>query len=267
MRPMITIAVAGQKGGISKTTSSVSISAALVREGFRVLLVDMDAQASSTQWLTDYYGERGRDVEAILKRTALAADCILHTAPGIDVIPSTLWFSSIDLEMAAILGRERRLAAALEPVGDRYDFCVIDCPPSLGLATANALMASQVAIVPIDCRLQALLAVPQILSMLAEVSEERRETVGVYALPTFFERTNLARDILAQIEQRFEAATLPAIHKNTRLAEAFVAKKTIFQFDPTALGAVDYTRVAKELADDLAPRPRAKGSSREATRK
>lgn len=262
---MITLSVCGQKGGIAKTTSSVSIGGALVLAGFRVLLCDLDAQASATLWLTNDYGEQGRTVRDVLRRRVKIVDCIRSTDSGMDVVPSNLWLSSIDLEMIADLNKEQRLPTALGQVEDRYDFTIIDCPPSLGLATVNALTACDTAIIPVDCRSQALLAVPQLLEVLANIGAEYNRSIGVYALPTFFERTNLAREILAQIEEQFESATLPAIHKNTRLAEAFVARKTIFQFDPTAIGAVDYRRAAKEIADDLAPRPRTEGRARRAT--
>lgn len=259
------LAIAGQKGGISKTTSAVSLAGALKIEGFRVLLCDIDAQASATQWLTDDYAPRERSIEAVLKRTARATDCITTTAQVIDLLPSTLWLSSLDLDMVSVINKERRLATALEGIGERYDYCLIDCPPSLGLATVNALAACEACVIPVDCRMQSLMAVPQILEVISSLAAEYDSPIGVYALPTFFERTNLAREVLAQIEEQFETATLPHVSKNTRLAEAFAARKTIFEYDSTATGAMDYRRVAKEIINDFTPRARAEGKNRRAT--
>jgi len=264
MRLMLTIALASQKGGTAKTTSAVNLAAALVLTGSRVLLCDLDAQASATLWLTDNYGPKGRTVRDVLKRDAKIQECIVHTRPGIDLLPANLWLSSLGIEMLSAYRKEERLGSALDTVAAQYDFCLIDCPPSLELATVNAFTACRTCVIPIDCRAQALLCVPQLLEVLVGISTEFGEPIGVYALPTFFERTNLARDIVSQIEEQFEAATLPPIHKNTRLAEAFVSRQTIFEYDSTALGAVDYKRVARELYDDLTPTTRLRRRTEEA---
>ena len=166
-------------------------------------------------------------------------------------MPGNLDLASLDIELMAEMNRERRLATALETVRNEYDYVLLDCPPALGLSTLNAFTACHVAVIPIDCRGEALLSVPKLLQHLAAVEREYGHTISCYALPTFFERTNLAKDMLATIQDTFDAMTLPAVHKNTKLAEAFVLRKTIFEHDPTAAGAVDYLRVAKELTSDL----------------
>lgn len=248
---MPTIAIANQKGGCGKTTSAVNLSAALARSGSRVLVVDLDAQANATQWLTGGYGPAGRVVQDVLMRRVELGACLVRARPEIDLVPANLDLASVDIDLMAEMNRERRLATALEAVERDYDAVVLDCPPALGLSTLNAFTACSTCIIPIDCRGEAMLSVPKLLSHLAAVEREYGHAIACYALPTFYERTNLARDMLATIQDTFDTMTLPAVHKNTRLAEAFVLRQTIYEHDAAAAGAVDYLRVAKELHDDL----------------
>lgn len=260
---MLTLAIANHKGGVGKTTSAVSLSAALARSGARVLLVDLDAQASATQWLLGDYGERGRVVRNILlDRTPIAG--VVVPAGGLDLAPSDLSLAKIDVELTSKPNADGRLAAALEPVRSRYDFCLIDCPPSLGIATYNAFAASDVVVVPIDCRAQAFEAVPQLLDAVAECGEAYGRGVLVCALPTFYERTTVARSILELTQEKFEQATFTPIHKSTKLAEAYIARQTIFDYAPTTTGAIDYARLAREVREDLAPPHAARRAPRQA---
>jgi chromosome partitioning protein len=249
---LITIAIANQKGVVGKTTTAVNLSAALSRHGSRVLLVDLDAQASATLWCTGDYGAHGRVVYDLLMRRAAVKDCLVEAGAGFWLLPSDLWLSSLDIDLQNKVNRDRRLATVLEEVD--FDYALVDCPPSLGLATVNALVAADVVIVPIDCRLQSFLAVPQLLQVLADIIEEYKRSIELFALPTFFQRTRLAKRTLAAIEEKFRHRTLPAIHQNTKLGEAFGVQKTIIDYDPGSLGALNYMRAAAELSNALETR-------------
>jgi chromosome partitioning protein len=252
---VITIAITAVKGGVAKTTTAVNMSAALVKAGLRVLLVDVDAQASATLWLTDEYGEKGRVVYDVFLRRQRLDDIIRETPSGISLAPSELWLSNLDTELHAEFNRERRLASAIAGLRHPFDYVIIDTPPALTLATYNALVASDVCVIPIDCRPQAFLAVEPVLDVLRRVAVEFENDIRAFALPTFFERTNIARDTLTLIEREFEGATLSAVNKNTKLTEAFVERKTILEYDPIATGAIDYLRVTRELQDAIEEAP------------
>jgi chromosome partitioning protein len=244
------IAIANQKGGTGKTTSAVNLSAALVHSGRTCLLVDLDAQATATRHLLGAYGEDGKVVYDVLLQGAALRSCIQQTPAGIDIVPSNLSLATLDIDLLQVYNREHRLRLALEPISAGYDYAVIDCPPNLGFTTVNAFVACSVCVIPIECKAEAWEAVPRLMTALKRVATEFQNPLRLYALPTFLERTNLARDIYEQIREHFETQTLSPVNKNTRLAEAFAARQTILQYDPTASGAMDYLRVAKELIDD-----------------
>lgn len=248
---MIVVAVANQKGGTGKTTTSVNLSAALVHSGRSCLLVDLDAQATATRHLTGHYGEDGKVVyDVLLTDEYPTRNAIRETTAGIDLIPSNLSLASSDIDLLQKYNREHRLRLALQRIERQYDYAVIDCPPNLGFTTVNAFVACSICLVPIECKAEAWEAVPRLMTSLKRIAIEFQNPMLVYGLPTFLERTNLARDIYDQIKAHFETRTLSPIHKNTRLAEAFAARQPILQYDPTASGAMDYIRVAKELIDD-----------------
>lgn len=248
------IAVANQKGGCGKTTSAVNLSAALGRMGRRVLLVDLDAQAGATQNCFDTFGDPGAVVaDVLLKRTNLAS-IIRDTGKGFDLAPSNLDLASLDKDLAGKSGPDIRLRIALEDVAGRYDFVFLDCPGWLGLATLNGLAAADFVCIVIDCKPQSFETVNKLYGEIREMAEVYRRAIGVVALPTFYERqVNLSREIMTLIRERFESATLSPINKNTRLGEAYYSRQTIFEYDPQAMGAMDYMRVAKEVIDVTQP--------------
>jgi chromosome partitioning protein len=243
-----TIAIANQKGGVGKTTTSVNLAAALAHAGRRVLLIDLDAQGTATRNLTGSYGADGRVIHDVLMRRAKLTDCIVATPASVSLVPSNLGLASLDVDLLSEFNREQRLGLALEELTeDAYHYVIVDCPPNLGFVTINAFAAANAVIIPIECKPEAWEAVPRLMQTLKKIVTEFRRSLRIYALPTFLERTNLAKDIHAEIQEKFESFTLPPINKNVKLAEAFAARQSIITYDPTASGAVDYMRVAKEV--------------------
>lgn len=251
---MITISFSNPKGGCGKTTSAVSVAAGLVRQGARVLLVDLDSQAGATQWMLDRYGSKGSTIFDVLKSERRLSDITVATAAGFDLAPADLTLTRLDDELARKPNADGRLALALRSAEARYDFCLIDCPPWLGAASLNAFVAADVLAVPIDCKPQALEAVQQLMEYVQSVSRAYERPIPLLALPTFYEpRINISKQIHLAILDMFQTSILSPIHKNTRLPEAYLARQTIFDFDSTCSGAVDYHRVSKEILDDIAP--------------
>lgn len=246
------IAIANQKGGVGKTATAVNLGAALrTAHRKKVLLVDLDAQSNASQWLTGSPGEPGRSIYDVLMRKAELADCILKTDSGLDLLPSNLKTANLDVELLGVLHFHDRLNKALQELPDTtYDAVLLDCPPNLGMNTMNAFAASSVVIIPVECKREAFDAVTHLMNTLLMVTDGRH-IIRPYGLPTFLERTNLARDIYDLLKEKFQTQCLPPIHKNTRMAEAFASRQTIFQYDSASSGALDYLRIAKEMINDF----------------
>jgi chromosome partitioning protein len=246
------IAIANQKGGVGKTATAVNLGAALrAAHRKKVLLIDLDAQSNASQWLVGSSGEKGRSIYDVMMRQAKLVDCILETESGLDLLPSNLRTANLDVELLGVLHFHDRLNKALHELSDTtYDIVLLDCPPNLGMNTMNAFAASSVVIIPVECKREAFDAVTHLMNTLLMVTDGR-QTIRPYGLPTFLERTNLAGDVYNLMKEMFQTQCLPPIHKNTRLAEAFAARQTIFQYDPASAGALDYMRIAKELINDF----------------
>ena len=261
---MKTIAVANQKGGVGKTTTAVNLSAALVHSGRKCLLLDLDAQATASRYLLGSYGADGHVMYDVLMKRVRLVDCVKVTPFGLSVVPSNLGLASLDVDLLSEFNREHRLELALQELGENaFDYVIVDCPPNLGFVTINAFAAAQVVLIPIECKPEAWEAVPRLMQTLRKIVKEFQHPIRIYALPTFLERTNLAKDIYDEIREHFESFALSPIHKNVKLAEAFAARQPIIQYDPAASGAMDYLRVAKELinGEETQVRRRVEGRS------
>lgn len=244
---MKVITVCNQKGGVGKTATVVNLAGAFTMLGRKVLVVDLDAQANASTWLSGLSFPDGKVVYDVIMRQAKTQDCIVQTEEGIDLLPANLSLAGLDLDLISVMSREHRLVRALETVSHQYTHCLIDCPPNLSMTTLNGLMAANYVVAPVECRTEAWQALPRLANTIGAVVTEKRELLPFYALPTFLDRTNLSRDIYQQLMNTFEAGCLPAVNRNTRIAEAFNNYKTIFAYDPTSTGAIDYMRAAKEF--------------------
>ena len=252
------IAFANQKGGVAKTTSTLNLAAALAEEGHRVLCVDMDPQGNLTM-------SQGLNPDSI-ERSMF--DVLVHRLPIENVITNTeidLAVSSIDLAgaelaLSSMIGRERALEKALTPMKERYDYVLIDTPPSLGLLTINALVASDHVIVPVQCEYLSLRGLVQLENTLAMIRENLNPNVAIMGiLPTMFDRRTLhAREAVEILEENFgDLVFKTRIKKTIRYAEAPVKGTSVLKYDPSGNAANAYRDLAKEVLNGAKARQHA----------
>lgn len=245
------IAVANQKGGVGKTTTAVNLSACLAHIGKRVLLVDSDPQGNATSGLGIEKGDLDECIYDILVEDVAAADVIKSTAlENLDVLPSTIQLSGAEIELVPTISREVRLKRALEAVSSQYDYIFIDCPPSLGLLTINALTASHSVLIPVQCEYYALEGLSQLLNTVRLVQKHLNtelEIEGVL-LTMLDARTNLGIQVIDEVKKYFREKVFETIiPRNVRLGEAPSHGKPIIIYDSKSRGAEVYLDLAKEV--------------------
>jgi chromosome partitioning protein len=245
------VAVANQKGGVAKTTSVASLGAAFAELGKRVLLVDLDAQACLTFSLGVDPDEVEMSInEVLVKRGASARDAVVECADGVDLIPSAIELAGVEAQLLPRPGREYVLRSILEPLRADYDVILLDCAPSLGVLTLNALTASQGLIIPMPCEMLSHRGVGQLLDTVADVKVILNPGLEVFGiLPTMFDgRSNHARAVLADVGERYSLPVLgPPIPKTVRFAEAPAVGRSILTTSRTSKGAQAYRDVASSL--------------------
>ncbi|MBE3075566.1 MAG: ParA family protein [Actinobacteria bacterium] len=253
------VALANQKGGVAKTTSVASLGAAFAELGKRVLLVDLDAQACLTFSLgVDPEAVTVSINEVLVGRGVSARDAIVACADGVDLIPSVIELAGAEAQLLPRPGREYVLRSVLEPLRHDYDVILVDCSPSLGVLTLNALTASQGVIIPMVCEMLSHRGVGQLLDTVSDVKTILNPGLEVYGiLPTLFDgRSKHARAVLADVGERYGLPVLsPPIPKTVRFAEAPALGRSILATSRSSKGARSYRDVAASLLPRLAAKP------------
>ncbi len=246
------LAVANQKGGVGKTTTTVNLGASLAELGYRVLVVDLDPQGNATTGL----GINGRNLDASVY------DVILHDVPIEDVIepttmrnlfvvPATIDLAGAEIELVPVFSRELRLRRALENIESDFDFVLIDCPPSLGLLTVNALAAAGEVLVPIQCEYYALEGLSQLLRNvnLVKSNLNNRLEVSTIVLTMYDARTKLAEQVADEVREHFgNRVCRNVVPRTVRLSEAPSFGQPVTTFDSSSRGAISYRELAKEVS-------------------
>ncbi len=254
------IAVANQKGGVGKTTTTVNLGACLAELGYRTLVVDLDPQGNASTALgIDARGLESSMYHVIMNELPLE-NCIEPAAvKNLFVAPSSLDLAGAEIELVPAFGRESRLKRAIDGVVADYDYVLIDCPPSLGLLTVNGLNAAGEVLVPIQCEYYALVGLGQLLRNVDLVKRNLNPDLEVSTIVcTMYDgRTKLADQVVAEVREHFgDKVCKTVVPRTVRLSEAPSFGQSIITFDPTSKGAVSYRAVAKEVSGGPAQRSR-----------
>jgi len=245
------IALANQKGGVGKTTTSVNLGACLAEMHKKVLLIDLDPQGNATSGTGIEKPTIEEDIYDVLVNDAELKNVILESAhPGLDIAPTTIQLSGAEMELTSMMARETRLNDAIKTVSDQYDYILIDCPPSLGLLTINAFTASDSILIPVQSEYYALEGLSQLLNTIKLVQKHFNPDLKIEGvlLTMYDERTNLGQQVKEEVQKFFgDKVYETIIPRNVRLAEAPSHGLPIIDYDPRSKGSLVYVELAKEV--------------------
>ncbi|EAE3126109.1 ParA family protein [Listeria monocytogenes] len=245
------IALANQKGGVGKTTSSVNLSSSLAFLGKKVLLVDIDPQGNASSGVGVNKGEIEHCIYDVLVDDVAIQDVLQKTdLDNLNVIPATIQLAGAEVELVPAISREIRLKKAIDSIRDDYDYVIIDCPPSLGLLTLNALTAADSVLIPVQCEYYALEGLSQLLNTIRIVQKHLNEDLQIEGvlLTMLDARTNLGIQVIEEVKKYFQNKVFNTIiPRNVRLSEAPSHGKPILLYDAKSKGAEVYFELAKEV--------------------
>ena len=253
MTKPIVVALANQKGGVGKSTTAINLAASLAFQEQRVLLIDLDPQGNATSGLGIDRGSIDISIYDVLLKESPLEDAIEPTSVrNLFVVPATIDLAGAEIELVSMFSRETRLKVAIEELEDDFDIVLIDCPPSLGLLTVNALTAAQEVMIPIQCEYYALEGLSQLLRNVDLVKSNlnpRLKVEGV-VLTMYDGRTKLSREVAEQVREYFgDVAFRAVIPRSVRLSEAPSYGEPIEAFDPMSRGAIAYRQLGREFLE------------------
>lgn len=245
------VAFSNQKGGVGKTSTCVNMAASLALRGYKVLLVDIDAQGNSTTGMGIAKNSLARSIYNVLIDQTFISDVIIPTSiEGLDILPSNIDLAGAEVELVYLKNREKRLRMALESVKNKYDYVMIDCPPSLNLLTINALTASDAVIIPIQCEFFAVEGLTKLLNTINLVvkSTNKSLTVGGIVLTMNDNRPLVSKQIQQELRQYFGSKVFnTVIPRNIRVSEAPSHGKPVITYDAKSKGAKSYVELTTEF--------------------
>lgn len=248
------IAIANQKGGVGKTTTSVNLAACLAALDRKVLMIDSDPQGNGTSG----FGLDRRELkkciyDCIINDTPMQ-EVIVHTEyPNLDIVPAKIQLAGAEIELVSMMNREGRLKNALERVKHNYDYVIIDCPPSLGLITVNGLTAASSVLIPIQCEFYALEGVSMLMNTIQLVQRNLNPALKLegIVMTMFDSRTNLSQEVVGEVQKYFKSKVYnTVIPRNVRLSEAPSHGKPVIYYDNKSKGAQVYTELAREVIEN-----------------
>jgi len=245
------ICIANQKGGVGKTTTTVNLAASLGAAERKTLIVDMDPQGNAGSGVGVDKGKLRETVYDVLINGADPAGIVAHTGlPHLDILPSNSELAGAELELVSVIGRELKLKEAMAGLSGSYDYVLIDCPPSLGLLTVNAMTAADAVLIPLQCEYYAMEGLSQILNTIRLIQKSLNPSLHIEGilLTMFDSRNNLSRQVSEEIRAHFTKETFTTvIPRNVRLSEAPSHGKPVIFYDITSRGAIGYLELAREI--------------------